>query len=88
MVIYSYGQSSIYYTVEYDDPDCDDDDLDAGCDIDIAENRFYDNELDARRKQLELWSSEHGQQQHIMDELNALRVDIMQHILKLEKEKL
>lgn len=87
MVIYSYGQSMIYYTVEYDDPDSDDDDFDAGCDYDVAENRLYDNALDALRKQLELWSSEHGQQQHIMEGLDELRAEIMQKILVLEQEE-
>ena len=87
MVIYSYGQSMICYTVEYDDPDSDDDDFAAGCDHDIAENRLYNNELDARRKQLELWDSKHNQQQHIMDELNALRIEIRQQIQVLEQEE-
>ena len=88
IVIWSHDHSLIYYTVEYDDPEVDyDEDPSGGCDYDIAENRLYDNELDARRKQLELWSSLHTRQQRIMEDLDRLRAEIMQKILVLEQEE-
>lgn len=83
---YSFGQSNVYYTVEHRDLG-DDDDNPLCCAYDVPENRIYANELDARRKQLELWSSEHTQQQHIMEDLDRLRAEIMQRILTLEQEE-
>ena len=75
--------------MEYYDPDneeCDYDNL--VTDYEVAENRLYDNELDALRKQLELWSSEHTRQQSTMESLDRIRAKLMQRILELEsKEK-
>lgn len=88
IVTWSHGNSLIYYTVEYDDPEVDyDEDPSGGCDYDIAENRLYDNELDARHKQLELWSREHSRQQLVMAELDGPHVEIRQQIQILEQEE-
>ena len=85
MIIWSYEHIVIKYTVEYDDPDSDDYEDQSDCDYDVAEDRLYLNELDARRKQLELWSAEHTKQQSVMESLDKLREKIMQRILELEK---
>lgn len=86
---WSHGQSVISYTVEYYDPDNDEfEDSNYVTAYDVAENRLYDNELDALRKQLERWSSEHTRQQSTMESLDRIRAKIMQRILELEsKEK-
>jgi len=88
IVIWSHDHSLIYYTVEYDDPEVDyDEDPSGGCDYDIAENRLYDNELDALRKQLELWGSEHTRQQSTLESLDRIRANIMKRILELESKE-
>lgn len=86
MVIWSFGQSMIYYTVEYDDPDADEEDP-CGPGYDVAENRLYDNELDARRKQQELLITEYKRQHKIMEELEKKDAEIMHRILALKDKE-
>lgn len=86
IVTWSHGHSMLYYTVEYYDPDnevCDyDNDV---TDYEVAENRLYDNELDARRKQLELMTKRCN---HDSDELKKKLVtkeEIEKRIKALEE---
>ena len=86
IVTWSHGHSMIYYTVEYYDPDNEECEYDNYVtDYEVAENRLYDNELDALRKQLELWSSEHTRQQSTLESLDRIRANIMKRILELEQ---
>ena len=87
IVIWSHGHSQIFYTVEYYDPNSDDYEENDSTDYDVPEHLLFDNELDARRKQLELWGSEHTRQRSAMESLDKLRAKIMQRIRDLESKQ-
>lgn len=85
--LFSSGFSAVKYEVGFFDPEVDA--YEDATEWDVCENRLFDNELDARRKQLELIEQQYKMKESELEALDRLNEATANRIreLKIAKEQ-